>query len=291
MTYGQREAFSSNQISLDNESQFFFRNQTGIITPLKSLLKNDSLFLKKKTLIGISTGFRYYKTDIEQLDYIYNESRVYIKSKPIDGLNVSSKFSLVNGNGDINFLYDNQLTYKRGKFYGEISLEKDFVGARSITQNLITENWGLSIDYTPIKNLVIIGGGQYNVVGNDIDRWFYHSKVIYSLPDYNLFFDIRTRNMFGGEWSPLFFSPESISQRQLGIGYNYIYWRESGVIKVYGGGGYQTIDGQTQYLFGVDIKTINQFSLKWRLESQFGIRNFNDYIWSFGEINLRYFLF
>lgn len=279
-----------NQFSLDNERQFNFRTHKGYLTYLDSLFKKDSIFIKRKTQVGISTGLRYYKTDVGEIDYLYNESKIIINTKPYKNINFIFKPSLVFGNGLSDFFYESQLTYQKSKFYVELSAEKDLVGARSVTQNLTTKNFGISVDYSILKNLVIIGGGQYNLISNN-NRWFYQSKLIYTLPQYNLYFDLRTRNMVGGEWSPLFFSPEAISQKQIGVGYSKTYLDENGVIKLYLGGGLQTIDDVSQYLFSVDVKSINRLSKKFKLETQIGVRNFNQYIYSFGEFNLRYFIF
>jgi hypothetical protein len=290
ISFGQKEMITLNQFSLDNERQFNFRSYKGYLTQLDSLFKKDSIFIKRKTIVGISTGLRYYKTDIDKIDYLYNESKIIINTKPIKNTNFIFKPSLVFGNGFSDFFYESQLTYQKNKFYVELSAEKDLVGARSVTQNLTTRNYGVSVDYSILKNLVIIGGGQYNLISNN-SRWFYQSKLIYTLPKTNLYFDLRTRNMIGGEWSPLFFSPEAISQKQVGVGYSQSYSNENGVIKLYLGGGLQTIDDVSQYLFSVDVKSINRLSRKFKLESQIGVRNFNQYIFSFGEFNLRYFIF
>jgi hypothetical protein len=94
--------------------------------------------------------------------------------------------------------------------------------------------------------------------------------------------------MKGGEWSPYYFSPEDISQKQIGFGLNETFLNEKFLFKSYIGGGIQTIDKESMYLLTADFKVTTQLFKKLKSETSFGIRNFNKYIYSFGNMKLSY---
>ena len=93
--------------------------------------------------------------------------------------------------------------------------------------------------------------------------------------------------MIDGEWSPYYFSPETISQNQIGVGFNDNI-KNKVVIKGYLGSGIQKIDDQNMYLFVLDMKLAYKIHPKLDSEVSLGIRNFNKYIYSFGNAKLNY---
>jgi hypothetical protein len=94
--------------------------------------------------------------------------------------------------------------------------------------------------------------------------------------------------MMGGEWSPYYFSPETISQNQMGVGFNQKILKDKAMIKGYLGGGIQKIDDENMYLFALDMKFIYKIKTKLDGETSLGVRNFNKYIYSFGNAKLNY---
>ena len=186
------------------------------------------------------------------------------------------------------FSYEFSTAYQYKKWYLEASSERDLVGARALEMNLVSNYYGLSLDYSPIKQLTLVGGLQYNYITDYNKRWFYLSRVVYTLKNEKVYFDFRTKNMMGGEWSPYYFSPEDISQKQIGFGLNETFLNEKFIFKSYIGGGIQTIDKESMYLLTTDFKVSTQLLKKLKGEVSFGIRNFNKYIYSFGNLKLNY---
>jgi len=288
VSFGQKEVFTNSFISLDNESQLNIRTYQGYRTDLDSLFKKDSVFIKRKTNVGIANGLRYYRTSLDEPTYFFNEAKIYIKTKPIERLTVIFNPSLLMSKEFSNFTYEFNTSYQYKKWYFEASSERDLVGARAIEMDLVSNYYGLSLDYSPIKRLTLVGGVQYNYISDDNRRWFYLSRVVYSLKNEKMFFDFRTKNMVGGIWSPYYFSPEDISQKQIGFGINQPLLNDKIMFKTYIGGGIQTIDKESMYLLTADFKVTTQLLKRLNSETSLGFRNFNKYIYSFGNIKLSY---
>lgn len=288
ISFGQKEVFTNSFISLDNEQQLNIRTYQGYMTDLDSLFKKDSVFIKRKTNVGISNGLRYYRTSFNEPTYFFNEAKIYIKTKPIKSLVIIFNPSLLLSKSITNFSYEFNTSYRYRKWYLEASSERDLVGARAIEMDLVSNYYGLSLDYSPTKQLTLVGGVQYNYITDYNNRWFYTSRIIYTLPNEKIYFDFRTRNMKGGEWSPYYFSPEDISQKQIGFGLNETFLNENLIFKSYIGGGIQTIDKESMYLLTADFKVSTQLMKRLKSETSFGVRNFNKYIYSFGNLKLNY---
>ena len=286
--FGQREVFTNSFISVDNENQINVRSYQGYQTSLDSLFKKDSIFIKRKTIVGIANGLRFYQTDIGQPTYFFNEAKIFIKSNPFKKVNVLFNPSLLMSRDFTTFTYDFNTTYQHKKWYVELSSERDLVGARALEVNLVSNYYGFSVDYSPVKTLTMVGGYQYNIISDGNRRPFYLTRIVWTLSNEKVYFDFRTKDMRGGEWSPYYFSPESISQKQIGFGINQSYLNDRGLFKLYIGTGLQTIDDQTMYLLSFDLKLINQILPRLRNEATFGIRNFNKYLYSFGDLKLKY---
>ncbi len=288
ISYGQREFFTNSFVSFDNENQVNIRTYQGYQTSLDSLMKKDSIFIKRKSFVGIANGLRYYQTNVNEPTYYFNEAKIFIKSRLNQKFNFMLNPSLLMSKNFTTFVYEFNTTYQYKKWYVEVSSERDLVGARALEVNLISNYYGFSVDYSPIKRLTLVGGYQHNIITDGNIRSFYLSRIIYVLPNQKLFFDFRTKDMRGGQWSQYYFSPEKISQKQVGCGYGESYLNDKMLLKLYVGGGVQTIDDQTMYLFSMDFKLINQITRRLRSESELGVRNFNKYFYSFGDLKLKY---
>jgi hypothetical protein len=287
-SFGQREIFTNTFLSLDNENQFNLRGYQGYYTELDSLLKKDSVFLNHKSFIGIANGVRYYTTNPGEPTYFFNEGKVFIKSNPYKKFHFQFNPSILRSNNFSTFSYEFSSYYQHKKWYVEISSERDLVGARALQVNLISNYYGLSIDYSPVKNLTLVGGYQYNYITDNNKRNFYLTRIIYTLPNEKIYFDFRTKYMRGGTWSEYYFSPESISQQQIGFGFNQDFLNSKSSLKGYLGGGIQKIDNQSMYLLVFDLKLKTKIYKNLSGESTVGIRNFNTYIYGFVDLKLKY---
>jgi hypothetical protein len=81
LVFSQRELFTNSFVSIDNENQINITNHQGISTDLDSLFKKDSIFIKRKSFVGISNGVRFYQTNIGEPTYFFNEAKIYFKTK------------------------------------------------------------------------------------------------------------------------------------------------------------------------------------------------------------------
>ncbi len=288
ISFGQKEVFTNSFISLDNENQLNIRTYQGYRMDLDSLFKKDSVFIKRKTNVGIANGIRYYRTNLDEPTYLFNEAKIYIKTKPIERLTIIFNPSLLISKEFSTFTYEFNTSYQYKKWYFEASSERDLVGARAVQMDLISNYYGLSVDYSPIKRLTLVGGVQYNYISDNNTRWFYLGRIIYSLKNEKVFFDFRSKNMVGGIWSPFYFSPEDISQKQIGVGINQPLLNDKVLFKTYIGSGIQTIDKESMYLITADFKITAQLIKRLRSETSLGFRNFNKYIYGFGNLKLSY---
>jgi hypothetical protein len=121
VTFGQREFFTNSFISFDNENQINVRTYQGYQTSLDSLMKKDSIFIKRKTYTGIANGLRYYQTNIGEPTYFFNESKIFIKSNPYKKINVLFNPSLLMSKNFTTFSYEFNTTYQNKNWYFEVS--------------------------------------------------------------------------------------------------------------------------------------------------------------------------
>lgn len=288
LVFCQKDFVSNSFVSLDNENQFNIIVNQGVITSLDSIFKKDSIFIKRKTFVGLTPGFRYYQTNINEPTYFFNEVKFNLKTNPFNKFSTTFNPSLLISKKFTTFSYEFMSTYQYKKWYFEVSSERDLVGARALDVNLISNYYGLSVDYTIRKNLTLVSGYQYNYITDDNKRHFLVSRLIYSMNNQKVYFDLRTRDMRGGTWSQYYFSPETISQRQIGLGMNDSFMKEKIALGCYIGTGVQSIDNQNMYLLSFDFKIKTILLKKIKLESNLGFRNFNRYLYGFGNLKLKY---
>jgi len=286
--FSQREILSRSFVSVDNESQINIISHQGIMVNLDSLFKRDSTFIERKTSIGVSNGLRYYRTDIGEINYYFNESKAYFKTKPFKNFTTTFNPSFITSKRFSTFAYEFSSSFKIKKLYFEASSERDLIGARAVDINLTSSNYALSVDYSLFKRITIVGGYQYNHISDNNRRSFISARLIYNLPNEKMYFDLRSRDMKGGSFSLFYFSPERISQRQVGFGLNNSFFKDRLSIKGYVGTGFQIIDTENMYLLAFDLKFKAKLIRRVIAEGNFGVRNFNRYIYGFGSFNLSY---
>jgi hypothetical protein len=280
-SFGQKQIFTQSFITLDNESQFSLRSYQGYSQSL------DSIFKKRKTFVGVANGFRYY--DAKNTNNNLNESKFLFSSKLTKKLQLNSSASILFNQDWKPFVYDLMLNYQWKRFYLEGFSERELLGvAATNDQKLISNFYGLSVDYNPMHRLTLVTSFSYNKISDGNDRWFQVYRAIYTFPNEKIYVDYKTRLMRGGEYSEFYFSPNSITQNNVGVGVNTLVFRNRSYLKLYFGGGRQTIDNINQNLFIFDIRVSNQLTKQINSEAFFGVRNFNNYIYGFGTFKLLY---
>jgi len=275
---GQREAFFNTFSTLDNETQFSVRNYTGYRQSI------DSICRKRKTFVGITSGLRYY--DAYNSSTNFSELKFLINSKINKNVEVLFNQSVVYNKKWSPYVYEFLTTYKHKHFYLEAFSERDLLGVSYTNEKKVLSNFhGLSLDYNLPKRITIVNSINYNKITDGNDRWFYLNRIIYTTPNEKFIFDVRTRLMWGGERSEYYFSPNKIKQFSFGFG-----WREFVLNKIYVssylGLGRQIIDDQTQGLIIADLKLKRKLTNKVNMDLFLGVRNFNSYIYGFGQAKL-----
>jgi len=278
-SFGQRQFFTNSFSTLDNESEFSLRVYKGYSQSL------DSIFRKRKTFVGIAGGIRYY--DAKNTSNNFREAKFLFNSKLTKKLQLAGSSSIL-FNQDWNpFVYDLMLNYQWKKFYLEAFSERELLGVAATNDQKITSNFhGISVDYNPYKRFTLVTSISFNKISDGNYRWFQIYRAIYTLPNEKIYIDYKSRLMRGGEYSEFYFSPENITQNNVGLGLNTFIFKNKSYLKIYLGGGRQTIDDVNQNLFIFDLRLISKLGKNTNTETFFGIRNFNNYTYGFGSFKL-----
>lgn len=284
--FGQNDLQIKSKINLDNENQIIFKSYQGYSHTFDSLKIKDST----ENLFNVNTGLfnsfvLYQDTSISKK---FNEVRTSLEVHFDKGTKVYFSPAILISNNWSPFIYDFNTFIPFKKFNLEINSERDLVGPRAIKKSIVSQYNGISLDYSPIKKLTIVGSIQKNNITDGNIRYFYISRVIYSPSWY--FIDARTRNMRGGKWSEFYFSPETIDQWNIGTGFTKRFFSDRTRIKSYFGVGYQRVDKQSMSLIIIDLNLSNKFSKKIEGETSIGLRNIGKYFFTFGEFRLKYIL-
>jgi hypothetical protein len=233
---------------------------------------------------GLFNSFALYQdTSISKK---FNEIRTEFTTKFFKGTKIYFSPALLISGDWSPFIYEFNTFIPLKKFNVEINSERDLVGPRAIKKSIISQYNGVSLDYSPINKLTFVGSFQRNNISDGNIRYFYITRVIYSPTWY--YFDLRMRNMRGGEWSEYYFSPESINQYNIGAGLTKQMFSGKTKLKSYLGLGLQKVDNQSMTLVLFDLNLSTKFSKNIDGESNIVFRNINKYFFTFGSFKLKY---
>lgn len=183
--------------------------------------------------------------------------------------------------------FDGFVRYSRKSLSFELYKERETVGT-PITNNLryVSSFTGLSVDFRMSRRFTMVNSLVYNTISDGNARWFQTMRFIYSLKNSGSYVDFKLRKMYGGEWSPYYFSPNYINQ--MNVGYGFFKQKEKFSTKFYLGTGFQEIDNYYMAMFNVDFKISTNRDSKWNYDFAVSSRNFNEYLYNTFTIKAYY---
>lgn len=284
-SFGQDRLISTTNITFDNEFQNSFRKYFGYD---KNIIIKNKDTTKENHVLDITPllGWRCYFFNGKEnhfVDYRLNTGFKYDKNWC-----VNTNISFLNSSMWSPIFFDGLFRYSGNKYSTELFVEREAVGT-PITNELryVSVSSGLSFDYRVSRNLTMVNSLTHNSISDGNDRWFYSNRFIYALKN-NSYIDFKVKKMFGGEWSPYYFSPNQINQFNMGYGFNHSY--EYNIkLKFYVGVGFQNIDKYNMLMMNYDLK-LNKTYKKWFFEVSFGSRNFNNYIYNVFNTKIAYII-
>jgi len=274
----------SNQdiFSYDNNNQFSWKHYDGFSVNFDSI----------NTKLGISGGFRFYKTG--SVYNYYNDMKITTLTK-YKKINFYTNISFVDGEDWKPIFYDYSVSRKYKKITIELSGERETIGTFTTNNNhFISNTNGLSIDYKIKENLIIVGNISYNHISNGIEenlnkRLYNLYRLVYSKDNYG-FFDTRFRIMRFGIHSDYYFSPTDITQFNIGWGYPKLIFNKKWIYKFYVGLGIQNVSGYKMGLYVNENKLISNSNKRLACEISLMSTNFNEYIYNTLTLKLVYTL-
>lgn len=183
--------------------------------------------------------------------------------------------------------FDGYARYSFGRASMEGYFERESVGT-PITNMLrySMESVGASVDFRITRKQSFVAGMTRIGISDGNVRWAQTARYIY-LFSRNSYADFRTKRIFGSEWSPYYFSPNSIVQANLGYGF-YSDLKNDGSARIYVGAGIQEIEGYVMSMFSIDAKASFKLAKGWSCDAIVSTRNFNDYLYHTLTIKLGY---
>lgn len=264
-------------------------------------LTNDNAYQSSfKQYVGYEKNFTFHPKDTLEPDrllsvtpmigwrcYFYNglenhytDVRTNVSYKYSNRLCGSFNLSFLSSKDWSPMFYDGYIRYSRKKFAYELYRERETVGT-PVTNNLryISSFTGLSVDFRLTRRLTLVNSLAYNDISDGNRRWFQTMRFISTIKNRS-YVDLKVRKMYGGEWSPYYFSPNYINQYNIGYGFYKPVYKDKFTTKFYFGAGVQEIDNYYMYMFNLDLKVTTDLKSKWNYEFGLSSKNFNTYLYN-----------
>jgi len=278
----QDKVVSYSYVTFDNEYQNSVRKYIGY--DKNFIIKNKDT-TKEDHVLDITPliGWRCYFFN----GYInrFNDYRVNTIYRYNRNLCVNGSISFLGSNKWSPIFYDGFIRYNKGRLSTEVFSEKESVGT-PLTNDLryVSYTNGLSVDLRASRRITLVNSIANNRITDGNSRWFYSARIIYTLKNKS-YTDIKIRRMIGGNYSPYYFSPNEISQYNIGWGFNRSFKNDLGV-KFYFGSGLQFINNESMLMLNYDLRLTKKLNKNWNFELSTGSRNFNTYI--FNTVNIKF---
>ena len=286
--FSQDKLVSYTYLTADNAYQTSIKQYVGY-DRLITIHPSDTNKCDKILHIIPLVGYReyYYNNKSNQ----YSDLRLNTTLRCDRNLCFGANVSLIHTKDWTPLLYDGFARWTKKRFTTEFFREHELVGTPTTNDLRYTSTFtGVSVDYRLNRYLTVVNGISYNKISDGNDRWYYISRIICSMGD-RTYIDFKTRQMWGGEWSPYYFSPQSMSQYNIGYGFYKPFFNEKLMVKFYGGAGVQVIDKDKMAMFNVDLKLTTNFDSRWNGELSVGSKNFNTYVYNTLSIKITYNLY
>jgi len=274
---------SSTYLTNDNAYQSSFKEYVGYE---KNLVFHPKDTTKPERNLSITPmiGWRCYFYN--GLENHYTDLRTNISYRHSRRLCTNFNVSKLSSKEWSPLFFDGFVRYSRKRMAYELYTERETVGT-PVTNNLryVSSFTGLSVDFRISRRFTMVNSLAYNKVNDGNTRWFQTMRFIYSLNS-SSYVDFKLRKMYGGEWSPYYFSPNYINQ--MNVGYGFFKQKEKFSTKFYIGSGFQEIDNYYMAMFNVDFKISTNRDSKWNYDFAVSSRNFNEYLYNTFTIKAYY---
>jgi hypothetical protein len=280
----QDRVVSNTYLTGDNAYQYSFRQYAGyekrLVFHPKDTTKPDRLLSIAPTI-----GWRCYFYD--GLENHYTDLRTGISYRHSVSMNAGFNASVISSKEWSPFFFDGFIRYSRRRMAYELYMERDLVGTpQTNILRYVSSFTGLSSDFRISRRFTLVNSLAYNSISDGNKRWFQTMRFIYALKDTRSYVDFKIRKMYGGEWSPYYFSPSYISQ--MNVGYGFFSQKKKFSAKFYIGAGFQEIDNYYMAMFNTDFKIVTNRKNKWNYDIMIGSRNFNEYLYNTFTIKAYY---
>lgn len=280
LALSQDKVVSYSYVTFDNAYQNSIREYVGydknFVIKNKDTTKEDHI-LDVTPLVGWRCYF-YKGMENHFVDYRVNTNFKYNKNWC-----VNTNISFLRSKEWSPVFFDGFARYSKNKYSTEFFIERESVGTPIANQlRLVSTSTGASFDFRLSRRLTLVNSLAHNHISDGNVRWFQTARLIHTLGS-NSYVDIKMKRMFGGEWSPYYFSPNQIYQYNVGYGFNKSI--KGFGVKFYLGTGFQRIDKENMLMMNYDLRLNKTFNKKWYGELSTSSRNFNDYIYN--TVNVR----
>lgn len=236
---------------------------------------------------GIMNGVRYYVQDTSYkslTDFRFNISHTF-KSELYFNYNIS-----ILNTKDWNILFfDGAIRYPYKKFNFELYTERETIGTpKTIDLKLSSLFIGVSFDYKINDRFTLVNGVSNNNISDGNNRWYTVNRLSYTFENEKSYIDLKINNMFSGDWSPNYFSPERSLESTSGFGFYKNIFKNKYYLKFYIASGFQNISTDYNNLTLINFKLTTNFEKNFYGEISYGLRKVNDYGYSYGQFRIIY---
>lgn len=241
--FSQENVFTRISIDGDNENQTNYKYYLGYLSDIKTNLR-----------LGLLIGGRKYTEP--GISDVYNDVRFIAKYSPLDNLSIFGNMSFLSSKDWNPFFYDCVVLYSPiDLLYFEAYIEHESVGTATTNSfQYISTSSGLSTDVNLYEDLTLVVGFTYNTISDGNIKLYQKYRAIYTLPFKWMFVDIKVKLMDGGDFNPNYFSPESLSEYNSGIGIKSELFNSNYYLKAYIGAGVQEVGSESKGLYMGNIK-------------------------------------
>jgi hypothetical protein len=279
----QNRVYTNIYVDDDNEGQNTLKYYIGFDRDIQNNLQ-----------LNFAGGVRNYM--MPGLENIYQDLRLGGNYTPIDNLAIKGNVSFLFNDEWNPIFYNGLITYRPiDLIYIEGYIEHESVGsALTNKEELISTFIGASADFIATDDWTFVAGLAYNNITDDTGiRWYQTYRVIYTMPFRWIFVDVKAKIMNGGEYSPYYFSPETFGEYHAGVGIGQELFSPQYFIRLYLGGGLQTIDSDNKGLFVGNLLFLADFTTYLSGELKFGLSNavneqYGGYLYNYGTFKLIY---
>ena len=280
--YSQNRVFTDVNIDGDNDATSSYKYYLGYNRDITDVLH-----------FGVMAGNRNYVDP--GLHNSFRDLRLNGQYAILDNLEITTNVSFLFSNDWKPIFYDGLITYNPiDMLYFEGYIEHESVGTEKTNeQKYISTYSGMSVDISVLDELVLVAGFSYNEITDNNYRLYQTYRAVYTLPLEWVFVDFKTKLMTGGDYSPYYFSPNTLSEYNFGIGIRGELGSPRYYSNFYIGGGVQKVNNDLKGLFITNLRIGADFTPTLSGELILGATNaqnnvYGSFWYNYGKLKLTY---